>query len=121
MLAFISYIVIYKKGDKYEKKAFHCQYLTSLLFSPLSNTTSTICIQVYFCSSLLYQQPLIPVKEQMVPDPEFPTVKFPNPEEGKSALDLSFKTANENNSTVILANDPDADRLAIAEKQPKLV
>lgn len=66
-------------------------------------------------------QPMIPVKEQMVPDPDFPTVKFPNPEEGKSALDLSFKTANENNSTVILANDPDADRLAVAEKQPKWV
>ncbi|XP_064106627.1 phosphopentomutase-like isoform X1 [Macrobrachium nipponense] len=61
-------------------------------------------------------KPLIPVKEQMVPDPEFPTVRFPNPEEGKSALDLSFKTADENNSTVILANDPDADRLAVAEK-----
>lgn len=61
-------------------------------------------------------KPLIPVVEQMEPDPEFPTVKFPNPEEGKAALDLSFKTANENNSTVILANDPDADRLAIAEK-----
>lgn len=64
---------------------------------------------------------MIPVKEQMVPDPEFPTVKFPNPEEGKSALDLSFKTANENDSTVILANDPDADRLAVAEKQPRLL
>ncbi|XP_045107656.1 phosphoglucomutase-2-like isoform X1 [Portunus trituberculatus] len=63
-------------------------------------------------------KPMVPVKEQMVPDPDFPTVKFPNPEEGKSALDLSFKTANENNSTVILANDPDADRLAVAEKQP---
>ena len=33
---------------------------------------------------------LIPVVEQMQPDPEFPTVKFPNPEEGKSAL-VSFK------------------------------
>ncbi|CAH0555104.1 unnamed protein product [Brassicogethes aeneus] len=35
--------------------------------------------------------------------------RFPNPEEGKSALDLSIKTANENKSTIILANDPDAD------------
>ncbi|XP_023232490.1 phosphoglucomutase-2-like [Centruroides sculpturatus] len=58
----------------------------------------------------------VPVKEQMDPDPDFPTVKFPNPEEGKSALDLSIQTANSSNSTVILANDPDADRLAIAEK-----
>lgn len=60
--------------------------------------------------------PFIPVREQIVPDPEFPTVSFPNPEEGKSALNLAIKTADENNSTIILANDPDADRLAIAEK-----
>lgn len=59
---------------------------------------------------------MIPVKEQMEPDPDFPTVKFPNPEEGKSALDLSFKTADENDCSIILANDPDADRLAVAEK-----
>lgn len=58
----------------------------------------------------------IPVVEQIQPDPEFPTVKFPNPEEGKSSLNLAIKTANENESTIILANDPDADRLAIAEK-----
>ncbi|OQR69827.1 phosphoglucomutase-2-like [Tropilaelaps mercedesae] len=57
-----------------------------------------------------------PVKEQMKPDPDFPTVKFPNPEEGKSALDLAIKTANKNGSRVILANDPDADRLAVAER-----
>ncbi|XP_064636470.1 phosphopentomutase-like isoform X2 [Lineus longissimus] len=63
-------------------------------------------------------KPFIPVKEQVEPDPEFPTVKFPNPEEGKSALNLSIKTANEHGSSIILANDPDADRLAVAEKQP---
>ncbi len=60
--------------------------------------------------------PFVPVKEQIFPDPEFPTVPFPNPEEGKSALNLAIKTADENNSTIILANDPDADRLAVAEK-----
>uniref|UniRef100_A0A0K8SUW0 Phosphoglucomutase-2 n=2 Tax=Lygus hesperus TaxID=30085 RepID=A0A0K8SUW0_LYGHE len=59
---------------------------------------------------------LIPVTEQITPDPEFSTVVFPNPEEGKSALNLAIKTADENGSQVILANDPDADRLAIAEK-----
>lgn len=61
-------------------------------------------------------KPFVTVKEQQLPDPEFPTVKFPNPEEGKSALDLSIRTANENASTIILANDPDADRLACAAK-----
>jgi phosphoglucomutase/phosphopentomutase len=66
----------------------------------------------------LILQPMYSVPEQMEPDPEFPTVKFPNPEEGKSALNLAIKRANETNSTVILANDPDADRLAVAEKLP---
>ncbi|XP_054261406.1 phosphopentomutase-like isoform X2 [Macrosteles quadrilineatus] len=61
-------------------------------------------------------KPVIPVKEQVEPDPEFPTVKFPNPEEGKSALTLAIRTANEHGSTIIVANDPDADRLAVAEK-----
>ena len=63
-------------------------------------------------------KPFVPVQLQIHPDPEFPTVKFPNPEEGKSALNLSIETANANNSTIILANDPDADRLAVAEKLP---
>lgn len=55
------------------------------------------------------------VKEQAEPDPDFPTVKFPNPEE-KGALDLAIQTADRSNITLILASDPDADRLAVAEK-----
>ncbi|ETO05512.1 hypothetical protein RFI_31884, partial [Reticulomyxa filosa] len=99
----------------------------------------------------------IPVKEQIDPDPDFSTVKFPNPEEGAGALSLAIKTADANDSPLIIgifkkfflyllyayiylynfffvyyvnagqkkiykqtkkkkANDPDADRLAIAEK-----
>jgi len=61
---------------------------------------------------------LIPVVEQNTPDPEFTTVKFPNPEEGRSALELAIATANRNGATVICANDPDADRMAVAEKLP---
>nr|XP_002127972.1 phosphoglucomutase-2 [Ciona intestinalis] len=57
------------------------------------------------------------VPEQMNPDPEFSTVKYPNPEEGKGVLLLAMRTADETGCKVILANDPDADRLAIAEKQ----
>nr|CAD7572803.1 unnamed protein product [Timema californicum] len=66
--------------------------------------------------NVVHLQPFLTVLEQRDPDPEFPTVKFPNPEEGKSALDLAIKTADTGGSTVILANDPDADRLAVAEK-----
>jgi len=55
------------------------------------------------------------VKEQAHPDPEFPTVRFPNPEE-KGALDLAKQVADQNGVKLILANDPDADRFAAAEK-----
>jgi phosphomannomutase len=59
--------------------------------------------------------PFKAVPEQKEPDPTFPTVPFPNPEE-KGALDLAKKFAGENGCDIVLANDPDADRLAIAEK-----
>jgi phosphomannomutase len=58
------------------------------------------------------------VSEQEKPDPDFPTVVFPNPEEGQSALDLALQTADREGCTLILANDPDADRLAAAEQGP---
>jgi phosphomannomutase len=46
-------------------------------------------------------------------------VPFPNPEEGHRVLQLCFKTADANQATLILANDPDADRIQMAEKQQK--
>ncbi|KAH8418392.1 hypothetical protein KR222_008472 [Zaprionus bogoriensis] len=58
---------------------------------------------------------VVPVCEQVHPDPEFPTTPKPNPEEGKGAMELAIKTATEKKSEIILANDPDADRLAVAE------
>ena len=61
-------------------------------------------------------KPYIPVPAQIHPDPDFPTVAFPNPEEGKGALKLAMETADAHHSPVIIANDPDADRLAAAEK-----
>ncbi|KAH9901639.1 phosphoglucomutase first 3 domain-containing protein [Cubamyces lactineus] len=58
----------------------------------------------------------IPVEAQQQPDPEFPTVKFPNPEEKGLCSDLAIATANEAGADYILAQDPDSDRFAAAEK-----
>ena len=54
-----------------------------------------------------------PVTEQTEPDAAFPTVAFPNPEED-GALDLSIATAKKHDAALIIAHDPDADRLALA-------
>lgn len=59
-----------------------------------------------------HAQPLV-VTEQCDPDGTFPTVAFPNPEE-PGALDLSIALATQHSADLIVAHDPDADRLAIA-------
>ncbi|GMI24485.1 hypothetical protein TeGR_g11307 [Tetraparma gracilis] len=61
--------------------------------------------------------PYIPTLSQQAPDPGFPTVAFPNPEEGEGALAEAILAAESAGSRVIVANDPDADRLAVAERQ----
>lgn len=53
------------------------------------------------------------VLEQAEPDPVFPTLPFPNPEE-PGAMDLALATSRQHGSDLILANDPDSDRLAVA-------
>jgi phosphoglucomutase len=57
------------------------------------------------------------VKEQAIADPEFPTVDFPNPE-FPEAFNYAIKLGNQENADVLIATDPDADRLGAAVRQP---
>ena len=75
--------------------------------------TETLC-KLFIAAG--FPAPIL-VVEQAEPDPDFPTVAFPNPEE-PGAIDLALKVAAEVSADLVIANDPDADRCAaaIAEK-----
>ena len=59
----------------------------------------------------------VPVNSQADPDPDFPTLAFPNPEE-PGAMDLVIELAREIDADIAIANDPDADRCAVAVPVP---
>jgi phosphomannomutase len=61
-----------------------------------------------------FSKPIL-VEKQCEPDPDFPTVAFPNPEE-PGAMDLAIKLAISQNGDLVIANDPDADRCAVGAK-----
>ena len=80
-----------------------------IVFTPLHGTSG------YLGSKLLTDlgYDFVAVKEQMVPDGDFSTVKSPNPENA-SAFELAIKYAKDVNADLVIATDPDADRLGIA-------
>ena len=80
-----------------------------IVFTPLHGTSG------YLGKKLLEEEgyTVFPVEEQMVNDPNFSTVKLPNPEE-KSAYDLAIRLGHKKKADLLIATDPDADRLGIA-------
>ncbi|CAG0924946.1 unnamed protein product, partial [Notodromas monacha] len=82
-------------------------------FTPIHGVSQLTMVRAFETCGF---KPFVEVPEQKDPNPDFPTAPFPNPEEGKTALAFAFKNADAAGSTVILANDPDADRMAVAEK-----
>ncbi|QSS60965.1 phosphoglucomutase [Histoplasma capsulatum] len=83
------------------------------VYTPLHGVGHSLMSRL--CEQLGMKDLVTVVAEQQEPDPDFPTVAFPNPEES-GALDLAMKTADAVGHDLVIANDPDADRLAVAEK-----
>src|SRR3954467_9340434 len=81
-----------------------------LVYTPLHGVGGTSVVQVLETAG--FDAPHV-VEQQEQPDPEFPTVSFPNPEE-PGAMDLAMALAAERHVDLVVANDPDADRCAAA-------
>ena len=83
-----------------------------IVYSPIHGTGITLTPQALKRFGF---ENVILVEEQIIPDGNFPTVVYPNPEE-KEALTLALKKAQETDADLVLATDPDADRVGIAVK-----
>ena len=86
----------------------------TIVYTPLHGVGGTTVIQVLETAG--FSAPHV-VEQQEEPDPEFPTVAFPNPEE-PGAMDLAMALAAEKKADLVVANDPDADRCAVAVPGP---
>jgi phosphomannomutase len=81
-----------------------------VVYTPLHGVGAAPVVQVLETAG--FAAPRV-VEEQEAPDPDFPTVAFPNPEE-PGAMDLALALATRTGADLVVANDPDADRCAVA-------
>ncbi len=107
--SFIQEVYKYSLFDEVAK------YAPKIIYTPLNGTGRRP-------AELLFEQMGIEtvtvVEEQRFPDSEFATCPFPNPEEDR-ALDLAYRYARRRDAELILATDPDADRVGVAERDAK--
>ncbi len=87
----------------------------SIVYTPLHGVGGTTVAQVLETAG--FDAPHV-VEQQEHPDPDFPTVAFPNPEE-PGAMDLAMALAERQRADILVANDPDADRCAVAVPSPQ--
>ncbi|HET6560930.1 MAG TPA: phospho-sugar mutase [Marmoricola sp.] len=86
----------------------------SVVYTPMHGVGGSTLVEVLKRAG--FPEPHV-VPAQAEPDPEFPTVAFPNPEE-PGAMDLAMALADEVDADIVLANDPDADRCAVGVPGP---
>jgi len=94
------------------KEAIKRQKDLSIVFSPIHGTSRELVPEVLKRYGF---ENVTLVEEQMTVDGDFPTVVYPNPEE-KEALDMALNKAKEIDAELVMATDPDADRVGIAVK-----
>ena len=92
----------------------HTPNQLKIVYTPLHGVGAQTFLRVFQSAGLA--NPIV-VREQEKPDPNFPTTPFPNPEES-GVLDLAIAYAKREAADLIIANDPDADRCAIAINDP---
>jgi phosphomannomutase len=85
-----------------------------VVYTPMHGVAGSLMLRAIAQAG--YPEPRV-VAAQAEPDPDFPTVAFPNPEE-PGALDLALADARSQGADLVLANDPDGDRLAVAIPDP---
>ena len=83
-----------------------------IVYTAMHGVGTQTLLSVFKASN--FSTPIL-VEQQCKPDPDFPTVEFPNPEE-LGAMDLAIKLAISESADLVIANDPDADRCAVAAK-----
>jgi phosphomannomutase len=81
----------------------------SVVYTPIHGVGRDVLLAAF--SAAGFPRPEV-VVEQSDPDPDFPTAPFPNPEE-PGVLDLAIELADTERADIVIANDPDADRLAV--------